>query len=165
MPPGELEDHPNIGFAIYPAAVEHSRLQDSIESTLQEFPVYLIGVAAARIALILLRAQLRTDLCRPCDNLGRKGVAGSDGIGGHCSLYANSERQTSLDPSIFFLLGSQTMPDGGGENLRRCRLDPYEDARSLEDLVANAAMQASRVAHAASLEIPRSLAQAAMAPL
>src|SRR5271155_4747468 len=96
MPPGQLEDHANIGFAIDSAAVEHSRLQDSIEATLEEFPVYLIGVAAPRIALILLRAQLRTDLCRARNNLGRKGVAGSDGIGGHCSLYANSRRQASL---------------------------------------------------------------------
>lgn len=34
--------------------------------------MYLIGVAAARIALILLRSQLRADLRRPCSELGRK---------------------------------------------------------------------------------------------
>ena len=93
MPPRQFENHSNIGFAVDPAAVEHSRLQDSIEATLQEFPVYLIRVAAAQIALILLRAQLRADLCRPCSELGRKGVAGRAGIGGHCALYANSRRQ------------------------------------------------------------------------
>ena len=55
--------------------------------------MYLIRVAAARITLILLCAQLRADLCRPCSELGRKGVAGRDGIGGHCALYANSQHQ------------------------------------------------------------------------
>src|SRR5580692_11196153 len=59
---------------------------------------------------------------RPCNNLGRRGVARGDWIGGHCSLYAISQRRASLDPTC---------------NPR----DPYEAARSLEDLVANAAMQ------------------------
>ena len=55
--------------------------------------MYLIRVVAAQIALILLRAQLRADLCRPCSELGRKGVAGRAGIGGHRALYANSRHQ------------------------------------------------------------------------
>ena len=83
MPPGQFEDHSNIGFAVDPAAVEHSRPQDSIKTALQELPVYLIGVATARIALILLRAQLCADLCRPCNEFGS---------GGHGSVYANSQR-------------------------------------------------------------------------
>jgi hypothetical protein len=60
--PRQFEDHPNIGFAVDAATIEHSRLQDSIESGVQELPVYFFGVATARIALILLRAQLRADL-------------------------------------------------------------------------------------------------------
>src|ERR1700689_2232103 len=95
MPPGQLDDHPNIGFAIDSAAVEHSRLQDSIESTLQQFLVYLVRVAAARIALILLRAQFCADLSGPCGELGRKGVAEREGIGSHCSLYAIWQRRAS----------------------------------------------------------------------
>ena len=67
MPPRQLEDHPDIGFAVDPAAVEHLRLQDSIETAVQEFLMDLIGVATARIALILLRAQLGADLGRPCN--------------------------------------------------------------------------------------------------
>ncbi len=74
MSPGQFEDYPNIGFAVDSATVEHSRLQDSIETALQEFVVYLIGVAAARITLILLRTQLCANLCRPRNELGRKGV-------------------------------------------------------------------------------------------
>src|ERR1700675_2244320 len=97
MPPRQLEYHSNIGFAVDPAAVEHPRLQDSIEATLQEFPVYLIGVAAARIALILLCAQFCADLRRPRSELGSEGMAGSDGIGGHCALYANSRRWDEAD--------------------------------------------------------------------
>src|SRR5580658_3239080 len=100
MTPGQLEDNSNIGFAVDPAAVEHSRLQDSIETTLEEFLVYLVGVAAARIALILLRAQLRADLCRPCSELARKGVAGRYGIGGHGACFI-----PIIDPQMI-LLGS-----------------------------------------------------------
>src|SRR6478672_4965994 len=97
MTPGQLQDHANIGFAVDSAAVEHTRLQDSIKAALQEFPVYLIRVAAARITLILLCAQLRADLSRPCSELSRKGVAGRDGLGGHCALYANSQHSISQD--------------------------------------------------------------------
>src|ERR1700683_3762678 len=96
MPSGELENHSNIGFAVDPAALEHARLQDSIEATFQELPVYLIGVAATRITLILLRAQLRAVLCRPRNEFGRKRVAVKGGIGGHGSLYANPRRRPSL---------------------------------------------------------------------
>src|ERR1700722_2548589 len=99
MPPGQLDDHPNIGFAIDSAAVEHLRLQDSIEATFQELPVYFVGITAARIALILLRAQLRADPSRPFNELDRRGVAGRDRIGGHCSLYAISQRQASKPQS------------------------------------------------------------------
>lgn len=79
MPPRQLDYYSNIGLAVDAATVEHSRLQYSIEAALEQFTVYLIGVTAARIALILLRAQFRADLYRPCSELGSKRVAGREG--------------------------------------------------------------------------------------